>query len=630
MAHPLAEVSNFTYDVLNKEFNLTAKEKEHEVLLSAYLDDFWQKGVTLLPPTQGGLSGDLAGLFERRYVFRNIIKEVVTRVVGAFYGKPPNWRFQVGGVDVQEEEPAPAPAPPATGEPPTPEPTSAPTPTPANPATGATTTQELAEIDKALNLFFVRQNVAEEMGKAFAFRLAFGRGSWRLYIPSKYKRVNKAKAATTTTPDVAEDGTQPVGEKGDPKDFVPFDTIAEAIAAMRVEFVPPTQGRLLDDGGEKFSLLKYQVRQNWETHEAKNVIEFSFVDNSQKTWIGTIGEQSGISKLIDANLSSPFDLGGLTTLGEFKGQPYVSHALYKNNQLCNLALTCAGFSLVDNGFGEMVLTNVQLETKTVTGPDGTKQEVPINIKRGGGAIQNLIGIDKIDEKTGTITRETPGVHFREPSAMTAFKDGYDLGYVACLQEAGQLYALITGDATASGESRIQALADFVLKVNPYKSEVDEEGSDLMTAVLLWASELAAKPLKDYRVVYDSRMFVSALSDAEKTNVIAMRKDGTISRETERVLLGIDDPALESELILREQKEPVGNTSIDDLSERADLCLKYLGLGIDQETIYETLGFTADQIGKIKQRAADEAAALQKQIADANAAAGLQNPPGAGA
>lgn len=619
MAHPLAEVKNFNYEVLNKEFVLTPREKENEALLAAYLDDFWQKGVTLLPPTQGGMSGDLSGLFERRYVFRNIIKEVVGRVVGAFFGKPPNWRFQIGGQDIEDEQPTALP-PPAEGEQP-------PAPAPANEGEQTLpTSEELADIDKALSLFFVKQNVAEEMGKAFAFRLAFGRGSWRLYVPAKYKRVNKAKAKADT-PDVEEDGTQPVGEKGDPKDFVPFESIAEAIAAMRIEFVPPTQGRLLDDGGELFSLCKYKVRQNWETSEDKNVIEFSFVDNSQQTWIGTIGEQSGISKLVDANLSSPFDLGGLTTLGEFKGQPYVSHALYKNNQLCNLALTCAGFSLVDNGFGEMVLTNVQLETKTVTGPDGEKKEVPVNIKRGGGAIQNLIGIDKIDEKTGTVSKETPGVHFREPSAMTAFKDGYDLGYVACLQEAGQLYALISGDATASGESRVQALADFVLKINPYKSEVDEEGSDLMTVVLLWASALAAKPLKDYRVVYDSRMFVSALSTEEKKMVSDMRKAGTISRETERVLLGIDDPALETEIILREQREPVGKTTIDDLSERADLCLKYLGLGIDQETIYETLGFTTDQINKIKQRAADEAAALQKQIADANAAAQLENPPG---
>lgn len=613
MAHPLAEVKNFTYDTLNKELGLTPVEKEFQCLLDAYLDDFWQKGVTLLPPTQGGMSGNLDNLFERRYVFRNIIKEVVGRVVGAFYGKPPNWRFQVNGEDVEESDAAPAPAP-VEGQPVVP-----PTPAP-------TTVDPLTLIDKALNEFFVKQNVAEEMGKAFAFRLAFGRGSWRLYIPTKYKRLN-AVATAGDAPDIAGDAEQPEGDSGDPTDYVEFKSIEEAIAAMRIEFIPPTQARLLDDGGELFSLVKYPVRHNWETRESKNVIEFSFVDNSDRTFIGTIGETSGISDILKANLSSPFDLAGFTTLGEFKGHPYVNHALYKNNQLVNLALTCAGFSLVDNGFGEMVLTNVQLETKTVTGPDGEKQEIPVEIKRGGGAIQNLIGVEVVDEHTGSVKKETPGVHFREPSAMTAFKDGYDLGYVACLQEAGQLYALISGDATASGESRVQALADFILRVNPYKSEVDEEGSQLMTVVLLWAAQLAGKPLVGHRVVYDSRMFVSALSAAEKTTVMAMRKDGTISRETERVLLGIDDPALENELILREQKEPVGSVTIDDLSERADLCLKLLGLGIDQETIYETLGFTPDQVAKIKQRAADENAALQQQIADANAAAALENPPG---
>lgn len=608
MAHPLAEIKNFTYDVLNKEFDLSPKEKMTEVLLLAYLDDFWQKGNTLLPPTHGAHSGNLDSVFERRYVFRNIIKEVVGRVVGAFYGKAPNWRFQVAGQDLVEPDEKPSNT---EGEPPAPE-------------TGVNA--DLTEIDKALNQFFVQRNVSDELGKAFAFRLAFGRGSWRLYIPTKYKRLNST-AATGDVPDVAENGEQPEGDANDPKDFVQFDSIADAIAAMRVEFVPPNQGKLLDDGGELFSLVKYGVRHDWETKDLVNVIEFSFVDNSERTFIGTIGERSGISQIVNANLSAPFDLGGLTTLGEFKGQPYVTHALYRNNQLVNLALTCAGFSLVDNGFGEMILTNVQLDTRTVKGPDGDQIQIPTDIKRGGGAIQNFVGIDTVDETTGTIRKETPGVTFREPSPMQSYKDGYDLGYVACLQEAGQVYALITADATASGESRIQALADFVLKINPYKSEVDEQGSWLLTAVLLWAAELTGKPLTGYQVVYDSRMHVSALSDAEKTTVMTMREKGTISRETERVLLGIDDPGLENELILREQAEPVGSTTTEDLSERADLCLKLLGLGVDQETIYQTLGFTTAQIAEIKQRAADENAALQAQIALANNAEGSSVPPG---
>lgn len=601
MAHPLAEVQNFSYDTLNKELELNATEKNFQCLLDAYLDDFWQNGATLLPPTQGGMSSNLDNLFKRRYVFRNVIKEVVGRVVGAFYGKPPNWRFQVNGEDIESPEAPPAPV--EGEEPPAPE----------------ASVIDLTSIDKALGQFFVKQNVAEELGKAFAFRLAFGRGSWRLYIPSKYRRLN-AKKAAGTGPNITEGSSQLAGEPGDPTEFVPFASIEEAIAAMRVEFVPPTQGRVLEDGGEMFSLVKYQVRKDWETRDTTNVIEFSFVDDSDRTFIGTIGEQSGISNIGEANLSSAFELAGFTTLGEFKGHPYVNEALYRNNQLVNLALTCAGFSLVDNGFGEMVLTNVELNTRQITGPDGSLIEVPVDIKRGGGAIQNFIGAEIVDE-AGAVRRESPGVHFREASQMTAFKDGFDLGYVACLQEAGQLYALISGDATASGESRIQALADFVLRVSPYKSEVDEEGSQLMTVALLWAAQLSAKSLTGHSVVYDSRMFVSSLSTEEKNTVMAMRKAGTISRETERVLLGIDDPALEEELILLEQTTPMAETTTEDLSLRAGLALQLQGLGFSQPLIYKTLGLTDAEIADEAKRAADENARLQEEIRQAQDAQG---------
>ncbi len=607
MAHPLAEISNFNYDALNKELELTAEEKDNlDTLLKAYLDDFWQGGVgTLLPTVGGKYTKNLNAVLEKRFVFRNVIKEVVGRVAGAFYGKAPNWKYQQNGVDlinpnqltsVELEK--------------------------AKKDQQALLDDAFLEIDKALGDFWTRQNVSDQLGKAFQSRLAFGRGSWRLYIPTKYKRKN-ATTAAGNEPNV-DNETNPENEgvsEAEAGEFVQFPSIAEAIKAMRIEFIPPTQGRLLDDGGELFSIVKYQVRRDWSTRDTVNVIEFSFVDNSDRTFIGTVDEKSGISKITDANLSSPFDFAGLTTLGEFRGMPYVTKALYKNNQLVNLALTCAGFSLVDNGFGEMVLTNVELETKKVMGPDGTEIDVPTDIKRGGGAVQNFVGIETVDESTGSVRRESPGVTFREPTAVTTFKDGYDLGYVACLQEAGQLYALISGDATASGESRIQALADFLLKIGPYKSEVDEQGGWLLTVVRLWAAQLANQQLAGYGVVYDSRVHVANLSDTEKQSVMNMRKDGVISRETERVLLGIDVPALENELVLREQAAPPQETTVEQLSEKADLALKLIGLSVDQETIYKILGFTDQQILEIKQRAADEQAALQESIRLANEAAG---------
>jgi hypothetical protein len=111
MAHPLAEVSNFTFDALNKELTLTPEEqKSVQVFLEAYLDDFWQKGnESLLPPATGSQASLVNSRFEKRFVFRNIIKEVCGRVSGAFFGKAPNWKFRQKGQDLVNPTRCPKP-----------------------------------------------------------------------------------------------------------------------------------------------------------------------------------------------------------------------------------------------------------------------------------------------------------------------------------------------------------------------------------------------------------------------------------------------------------------------------------------------------------------------------------------
>lgn len=599
MAHPLTSIPNFTYHFLDKELQLTTTEKEStEMFLKAYLDDFWQKGTgSLMPVASGHNASRVEGMFEKRFVFRNIIRECVMRVTGAFFGKAPNWRFRING-DVVER--------PRTRQ------TQNQSTDPTQPPDA-----DMQAIDEALGELWTRWGIAEVMSEAFGSRLTFGRGGIRIYLPAKFKRENLVPAEGQTKEDLGASSEQ----------FVAFADIPTAIRAMRVEFVPPTQSRLLDDGGEFFSLVKYSVRRNWETNENMSVIEFSFVDDSNQTFVGTVEERGTVNKVTDANLSSPFNLNGWPTFNEFKGTPYVSAALYRNNQLANLALTCAGFSLVDNGFGEMVLTNVELETETVE-TDGGPVEMPKRIKRGGGTVQNFVGMETFDEATGAVRRETPGVTFRDAGNLSPFKQGFDLAYAACLQETGQLYALISGDATASGEARIQALTDFLLRIMKYKSEVDELGSWLLTTVMLWAAELANRSLDGVSIVYDSKVHVASLSAPEKTMVMAMRKDGAISRETERVLLGVDDPALEAELVLAEQSLPPEETTVEEFSEKLDVALKMLSISIDTDTIQTFLGYTPAQMAQIKQNAANAEAALLASI-DAQNAAASGGAPGPG-
>lgn len=612
MPHPITKISAFTFDKLNKELQLeTDVEKACKTFLKAYNGDFWQDGAgSLLPPASGVEQSVLNTLFEKRFVFRNVIQEVVGRVAGAFFGRAPNWRFRVGGEDVQPKKDA------ASSE-------------EAEAVEDSRT--DLEAIDKALSEFWTKQNVAGILNQAFESRLVFGRGGIRVFIPTRFKQANIVQDE--------EADPESVGAEAASQDFVKFNSIEEAIKAMRVEFIPPEQGKLLDDGGELFSIVRYSVRDDWETQKDIKVIEFSFVDNSDGTMIGTIKENESLDIRAAAtgapipNLSSVFDLAAFTTFNQFKGKPYITHALYKNNQLLNLALTCAGFSLVDNGFGEMVLTNVALQTRKIPNPDGDGDiDVPVSLRRGGGVVNNFVGLTEMDPTTGQERVGTPGVTFKEPTPLQAFKDGEELAYVSCLKEVGQLYALISGDATASGESRIQALADFLLRIMPYKTEVDEMGTWLLTVVLRWAAELALLTVGDTFVVYDSRVHIATLSTEEKNTVMTMRQKGSISRETERVLLGIDDPALEADRIKDEQGAPMEEQTTEDLSEKLDVALKMLSINLPMSFIQKYIGLTEEQIAELAQIAADEQAALEAQIAAQTGApggGGLDGlPPGA--
>jgi hypothetical protein len=599
MAHPLTRISNFNYNTLASNLEVAPKTHVDELIFyKAYNDDFWQDGVeSLLPPAIGAQASIITTAIAKRFVFRNVIKECVERVSGAFFGKAPNWKFNINGQDVFNEDKKPAPN----------------TDPNADPATNKEALAALEEIDQALGDFWTKQNVAEVLAKAFESRLVFGRGGIRIFVPVKYKRQNSVKSAPTATdPTLGEDGnTGPDLEQ----DYVKFPTIVDAIDAIRVEAVAPTDSKLLDDGGEFFSIVRYTVREDWEVQDNLKVIEFSFVDNQDRTFIGTVTEtaKAEAGKLLELKtLSDPLDLDGYPTFNEFKGTPYITKALYKNNQLVNLALTCSGFALVDNGFQEMILTNVELETETRVQPDGSSLEVPKAIKRGGGAVQSFIGIEQVDDTTGAVSRLTPGVTIREPVPLTSFKDGKEMGYTACLEEAGQLYALISGDATASGESRIQALADFIVKIAKYLPEVDQKGTWLMTTVLLLAAELAQvrESFNDVNVIFSARMHVANLSNEEKTTVMTMRDKGIISLQTARVLLGIDDPGLEQDLVQEEQTTPVEETTITDLNARADLALKISGLsGIPPQLLMKILGVPDNEVEGLLKQSADYVASF---------------------
>lgn len=606
MAHPLTQLKNFSYQTLEKQLGLSDDEKNRtEALLKAYEDDFWQDGKgSLLPPPTGTQASLLKAHFKERHIFRNIIRECAERVSRAFFGKTPNWKISVSGKEADDAAKPPAPT------------------------DGSTTTPENEAIDRALSDFWSQQKVAEAMSQALESRLTFGRGGLRVFIPLKFKRQNLVEKSTAGSLPALDNET-PI-EELEAKDYVQFPDIVEAIKAMRVEFVNPRDSKFLDDWGDYFSIVRYEVIEDWNTARNIKVIEFSFVDDNDFTWVGVVKENEGVESILDSKLSSGFDLDGWPTFNEFKGKPYVTKGMYKNNQMANLALTCGAFNLIDNGFQELILTNVKLQTKTVEDPtDPTKTiEVPLNkLARGGGAVQNFVGIEDQDEATGGTRTMQPGVHYNQPPSMDAFTNGYDLAYDATLQEAGQMYVKISGDATASGESRVQALGDFILKIGKYQGEVDQMGSWLLTTVLRWAAALSGQEAKfsETKVVFASRIFVGQLSDAEKQVVITMQDKGLISKETARILLGSDDPSLENNQVLGEQALPPEEQTMDDLSAKLNVALLMEGI-FSKQYILKFLGLKPAEIQKEIDQSAQNQLDQLTAFQNAGDLTGGNNPP----
>ena len=97
MAHEITKIKNFGYAALNKEIMLSdlsaSKKKDDkeaveqlERMFKAYNDDFWQGGDgSLLPPARGSEASVIGALLKKRFVFRNVIRECVERVSGAFF-----------------------------------------------------------------------------------------------------------------------------------------------------------------------------------------------------------------------------------------------------------------------------------------------------------------------------------------------------------------------------------------------------------------------------------------------------------------------------------------------------------------------------------------------------------------
>ena len=241
--------------------------------------------------------------------------------------------------------------------------------------------------------------------------------------------------------------------------------------------------------------------------------------------------------------------------------PLITESVIQLQRQLNLAHTMSGRNVVQGGFLERLILNGQLPGSWVDdptapiGPDGTRRRfVPAALKVGAGRT-NFISGQPIRDQSGRVTGyTTPSAVYRDPVSTATFEERAQACYRAILGEAKQLHALISGDSTASGASRVQARADFAKSLMTTATQLQALIRWLIEASLSLAAIFAGTPGRydSLRATATCHLDTGPLS-AEERRLLGDEVDaGRLSLETFLALVGHEDVDAEMQRIAAEK------------------------------------------------------------------------------
>jgi len=304
-------------------------------------------------------------------------------------------------------------------------------------------------------------------------------------------------------------------------------TLDEQLAKIRVQAIEPDKAAVREyvDDGLTIGYFKFV------DDEDNDQIELTYVNEAGQTIIKIIGQEGEYIA----------DIGGKLSMFESQRPLFLTNQIREQNGVINKAHTMLSGNL-DSGFLERTFLNAQPPGKWETLEDGTEKFIPDPIQVGAGVTNFIAGIEYEEDADGKKRISNPSVVFREPIDATTFVDSKDHAYRSILEEARQKHALIAGDANPSGESRVQALGDFVESLNQTKAEIDGAGLWVIETVAAIASDLANMSAKfeALRGEFNSRLSPGPLPASLIKEIINQFEKGLLPREDTMAMLGVDD------------------------------------------------------------------------------------------
>jgi hypothetical protein len=487
-----------------------------------YDGDHWLDAAGWLGPRPGaGESGGAEVLLQiqRAFISKNAVREVVERHIGGVIGQEPAWKLTVrrslGKVPKEKQAPKDEAFTISSryseiGR--------------AQPLTDTTeiemvdeqpTPQEQALIDEAesaLTEWWDARGAHGIVQDVVAALLLSKRGALRLFVPPGLLVNNR----------------------------VPKGDLAESLNRIYLHAPDPTQAAVVTDMSTQRQCGVYAYQDDGKVDRA----ELVYLDDRDMTVIRLLG---GVE-----SKAQPLDLGGRLTIYEMSRAALITPQVRQQQYLLNMACTMLGRNVVLAGFLERILLNVQLPG-SYEGEGADRRFVPDTFRVGAGTTNALMGATYVDE-TGVTRMASPSVVYRDPVPVDTFKETQQAAYMAILEEADQLHALISGDATASGESRKQARADFEMSLLDSQAQINRAGRWLLETLLAMAAAFSGQPgrFAELRAVFECRIDAGPMSGDDQAQVRENVKAGLMSEETGMSRIGIDDVDAEKERIASER------------------------------------------------------------------------------
>jgi hypothetical protein len=515
----------------------------------------------------------LQGELVKGFVSINAIKEGVDRDVAGTVGIEPRWGFAPTEIEL-----------PANAE-------------PNSPAAQEATTRAMARAQAAEDVAtrWWDRHGGHGHVQDVARRLLYGAGpiaaaSGRFYIPAA----------------MLEDVVDSNGVK---RKVLRVNSIDDAINVIHFETLDADQGRVIQDPDTLADIgIKPTRRGEEEVLEvtylapATNATDQSNISPRRKTVMATIYPTK--------RPSASFDLAGRLTMRTVTRKALITEQIRQSQRALNFAASMVKRNVETSGFLQDTLLNGELPGHW-EGEGDDKKWVLDGIERGPLAFNSFRGIplhgdpNDPNRETGLTTAS---IDHREPVDPTPTIKAKQEHYADILGGFNQKHVLISGDATASGESRIQARTDHVAELRLTQTPVEAFGRWMIeTAVLLanalvLASTNSDQPntiLDGLRGTFSCFLDAGPVDAADRAQNLAEMKEGALSKTTTIERNGIIDVDAE---LARINTGPTAG--LDAEVKRAEIYAAWIKGGVGEAFAAKRAGLTQQEIDELTKAQTD--------------------------